>query len=116
MEKKKRTQVSFNIDADLYLNFKKVMLDKRTTPTAHITRFIQKEVESSLEVQKEMKLVEQNNLDTSEKVEENKIDILTNDIDLKKLCVNVVQLLLSSKILTDEELKKIKSISKIMNE
>ena len=43
-QQKVRRQVSFNIDDNLYTEFKKLMLEERTTPTADITRYIQKRV------------------------------------------------------------------------
>ena len=44
MEEKKRRQVSFNINEALYIEFKKLMLEDRTTPTAYITHCIQQRV------------------------------------------------------------------------
>lgn len=52
-EQKKRRQVSFNIDDALYTEFKKVMIDQRTTPTAFITRAIKEAVDSVKEEKKE---------------------------------------------------------------
>ncbi|WP_457945413.1 hypothetical protein [Caproiciproducens sp. LBM24188] len=43
-QEKKRRQVSFNIDDNLYIEYKKLMLEERTTPTADLTRYIQKRV------------------------------------------------------------------------
>lgn len=48
-EQKKRRQVSFNIDDALYSEFKKVMIDQRTTPTAFITRAIKEAVDGAKE-------------------------------------------------------------------
>lgn len=48
-EQKKRRQVSFNIDDALYSEFKKVMIDQRTTPTAFITRTIKEAVDGAKE-------------------------------------------------------------------
>lgn len=44
LKKKERRQVSFNIDDNLYTEFKKLMLEDRTTPTAFITYCIQQRV------------------------------------------------------------------------
>ena len=44
-QEQKRRQVSFNIKDDLYTEYKKVMLEERTTPTADITRYIQERVD-----------------------------------------------------------------------
>jgi hypothetical protein len=44
-KEKKRRQVSFNIDDNLYTEFKKLMLEDRTTPTAYITRSIMERVQ-----------------------------------------------------------------------
>lgn len=52
MEKKKRRQVSINIDDELYLAFKILMLEDRTTPTAYITRCIQERVERGSQIKK----------------------------------------------------------------
>ena len=40
-----RRQVSFNIEEELYNEFKKRMLDDHTTPTAYLTRCIRERVE-----------------------------------------------------------------------
>lgn len=40
-----RRQVSFNVDEELYTEFKKRMLDDHTTPTAYLTRCIRERVE-----------------------------------------------------------------------
>ena len=40
-----RRQVSFSIEAELYNEFKKRMLDDHTTPTAYLTRCIRERVE-----------------------------------------------------------------------
>ena len=40
-----RRQVSFNIEEELYNEFKKRMLDAHTTPTAYLTRCIRERVE-----------------------------------------------------------------------
>jgi hypothetical protein len=45
-QEKNRRQVSFNIDDNLYTEYKKLMLEERTTPTADITRYIQKRVDA----------------------------------------------------------------------
>lgn len=44
MEKMK---VSFNVDKDLYSEYKKVMIDKRTTPTADLNRYMKAVVEEA---------------------------------------------------------------------
>lgn len=41
---KTKKNASFNIDEQLYSEYKKKMIDKRTTPTADITRYIRKVV------------------------------------------------------------------------
>lgn len=43
-QQKVRRQVTFNIDCELYDKYKKVMIDKHTTPTTNITTHIKKEV------------------------------------------------------------------------
>ena len=55
MEQKDKTrrQVSFNINDNLYIEFKKLMLEERTTPTADITRYIQKRVDEASQDKKE---------------------------------------------------------------
>lgn len=40
------TKVNFRIKRDLYAEYKKVMIDARTTPTADITRYMLKVVEN----------------------------------------------------------------------
>lgn len=52
-QEKKRRQVSFNIEDNLYNEFKKLMLEERTTPTADFTRYIQKRVEEANKSRKE---------------------------------------------------------------
>lgn len=77
MVQKKRRQVSFNIDDDLYTDFKKLMLDERTTPTADITRHIKERVEKDKEVNvKKLKLKKSDEVTK----EENSFTILTNDL------------------------------------
>jgi hypothetical protein len=44
MEKMK---VSFNIDRELYSEYKKIMIDERTTPTADLTRHIKQVVDEA---------------------------------------------------------------------
>lgn len=53
-EKRKRRQVSFNIDDNLYTEFKKLMLEERTTPTADLTHYIKIRVDeaNNLKVEK----------------------------------------------------------------
>jgi hypothetical protein len=55
MEEKKRRQVSFNINDELYTEFKKLMLEDRTTPTAYITYCIKQRVEKGSQEKKEDK-------------------------------------------------------------
>lgn len=52
-KEKKRRQVSFNIDDNLYTEFKKLMIEDRTTPTAYITRCIKERVDRGSENNKE---------------------------------------------------------------
>ena len=44
-QSKPRRQVSFNIEEELYNEFKKRMLDDHTPPTAYLTRCIRERVE-----------------------------------------------------------------------
>lgn len=46
-KEKQRRQVSFNIDDELYSSYKKIMIDKRTTPTVDLTQHIQEVVRKS---------------------------------------------------------------------
>ena len=51
-EQSKRRQVSINVDDNLYTEYKKLMLDERTTPTADITRYFQKRVDEAKKEEK----------------------------------------------------------------
>ena len=42
-----KKKVTFNVDEELYLEYKKIMLDKRTTPTADLNKHIRKVVEEN---------------------------------------------------------------------
>lgn len=52
MEKKK---VTFNVDEALYCEYKKVLIDKRTNPTADFARHMREVVEKSMLEKEESK-------------------------------------------------------------
>ena len=55
-----RRQVSFNIEEELYIEFKKRMLDDHTTPTAYLTRCIRERVErETVQFQEDSRLYRQ---------------------------------------------------------
>ena len=47
MSEQKMRKVTFNIPEDLYAEYKKALIDMRTTPTADIRRHITKVVEEA---------------------------------------------------------------------
>lgn len=47
MKTEKKTKVTVNVDAELYHEYKKVMLNKKTNTTADIVRYMAKVVEEN---------------------------------------------------------------------
>lgn len=126
-QQKVRRQVSFNIDDNLYTEFKKLMLEERTTPTADITRYIQKrvnveEINNSAEIEEE----KINNILTNDKVEKtDEFTILTNDLKTHEKEMNfdeTMQLyieigkLLKISVLAEDDIKKLKNIREQIEE
>ncbi|EDT73699.1 hypothetical protein [Clostridium butyricum] len=126
-QQKVRRQVSFNIDDNLYTEFKKLMLEERTTPTADITRYIQKrvnveEINNSAEIEEE----KINTILTNDKVEKtDEFTILTNDLKTHEKEMNfdeTMQLyieigkLLKISVLTEDDIKKLKNIREQIEE
>ncbi|WP_252249411.1 hypothetical protein [Clostridium sp. VAP23] len=126
-QQKVRRQVSFNIDDNLYTEFKKLMLEERTTPTADITRYIQKrvnveEINNSAEIEGE----KINNILTNDKVEKtDEFTILTNDLkthekemnfdETMQLYIEIGKLLRIS-VLAEDDIKKLKNIREQIEE
>jgi len=48
-----KTKVTFNADSEIYAMYKKVMIDKRTTPTADLNRYMKALVEEANKSRKE---------------------------------------------------------------
>lgn len=51
MEKAEKKRVTFNVNEELYFQYKKVLIDQRTTPTADFIRHMKAVVKESESVQ-----------------------------------------------------------------